>query len=183
MKKFFTSTAVALTLCFAAAPVFAQTGNCSNCTQGNNTSSSIAGGVFSPASAGTSGNSAPVNNAVSGAFGSLFNGGSVSGGGISVGGPAVAQLQNIMSGGAVPTAYSSALNGSGASAATVNNLTNALSALGANPSGPALANAVTAFNALVGEVTNAATFSTPQFLAIFAALSNMVAVGNVAAGS
>ena len=191
MKNILSAFGAALALCATAAPAVAQSGNSSDVSGANVTTSSIVGGVFAPGAKGMSAvrSSPAVTGAVTssalGAFNALRTG-SVSGGGISVSGGGVQAVGAVMNSNNPPQAVLSqvtwALAGSGAPANVVNSLTNSLQGLLASPTPVGVTNAISSFNGLVNAAKGSFLANPPQeFQAVYAVLSQIVAAGNAAA--
>jgi hypothetical protein len=190
MKTILSAFGAALALCATATPVVAQSGNSSDVSGASVTTSSIVGGVFAPGAAG--GAAARTSPAVQGAvtssaFGAFnaLRGGTISGGGISVSGGAVQAVGAVMNSNNPPQAVLSqvtwALAGSGAPPAVVNALTNSLQGMLVSPSATGVANAISSFNGLVNSAKGSfLSDPPPEFQAIYAVLSQIVAAGNAA---
>ncbi|MDB4905858.1 MAG: hypothetical protein JWO05_642 [Gemmatimonadetes bacterium] len=191
MTKLFASCAAALLL---SASVASAQGNGSDITGPSVTQSTIAGGIFAPSAGNVGTTAVPVTPAVSNAIVSTSNSivATVSGGGT---------ITNPVTGAAIPAAaatvavsmmssaspeikaqVNNALSTSGASATVINTLMSTLPNLLSNPTPGQVAEALSAFNAVVN-TANAGFLANPppEFSAIFSVLSQIAASGNAAA--
>lgn len=186
--------AIVAMLCLVAVPGLAQTGNASDVTGVNITSSGITGGVFTPAphtAVNPNASTALVTSAVEAAATSVrssLESGNITGGGIGISGAGVSAVGVLMASAQSPAAVlaqvSTALSTSGAGAGTVNALASGLTGLLAKPTPAAVTGAVSAFNAFVAQASASFLAHPPtEFQAIYAALSSIVSSGNAAAGS
>jgi hypothetical protein len=181
-RIFFEFAGAALALCLVASPAMAQSGDASDVTGVNVTSSTIAGGFFTPSSGTVSlpGSSAGALSTASAGVRSSLKAGSVTGGGISVSGAGLQTVRDLVTGPVNPSVaiqaqISAALSSSGAPAVVVSGLIDALAGLLQNPTPANVGSAAKTFTSLVNDASGAFLANPPaEFETIYAVLFTLV---------